>query len=242
MFKPQINPLRARQFFGTVIGVSIGILLYIFLPQKSNEKYLSLGPMNSGHEEFSCNSCHSDAEGNLWQQVQSNMQYGIGIRENPVDFGSIDVETKKCLACHERDNDRHPTHRFLEPKFRKAVEKVNSANCNTCHSEHKGKRVTIKKTNYCMNCHEDLTVKNDPLDTSHSTLIKNLAWDTCLQCHDFHGNHEYKAPTKMKDTIPTSTLKAYFEGGKDPYGEQKKFTALSEKEWIEKYLNKKKPK
>ena len=46
----------------------------------------------------------------------------------------------------------------------------------------------------------------------------------------------------MKDTIATATLKAYFNGGNDPYSAKKKFTALSEKEWIAKYLNKQKPK
>lgn len=236
MTKFAINPLRQRQFIGIIIGIVIGIAFFIVLPMDANEEYLSIGPMNSGHEGFSCNTCHSDAEGTLWQQIQSNAQYGIGLRENAVDFGTIDVETKKCLACHERDNDRHPTHRFLEPKFRKAVEKVNVANCNTCHSEHNGKRVTIKKTDYCMNCHEDLTVKSDPLDISHEQLIKDKAWDTCLQCHDFHGNHEYKAPEAMKDTISKSLLLQYFNGGKDVYSSQKKFTALSEKEWIKKYL------
>lgn len=234
----QINPLRQRQFIGIISGIILGSVLFFSLTRESNETYVSIGPMNSGHEGFSCNTCHSDAEGTLWQQIQSNMQYGIGLRKNSTDFGTIDVETKKCLACHDRDNDRHPTHRFLEPKFRKAVEKVNSADCNTCHSEHQGKRVTIKKTNYCMNCHEDLTVKNDPLDTSHTALIQAKAWDTCLQCHDFHGNHEYKVPSKMKDTIPRATLKIYFEGGKDPFSDKKKFVALSEKEWIQKYLNK----
>ncbi|WP_152286771.1 multiheme c-type cytochrome [Flavicella marina] len=237
MLKFQINPLRQRQFIGIILGIVLGTILLFTLSSESNEEYLSLGTMNTGHEDFSCNTCHSDAEGNLWQQVQSNIQYGMGLRENSVEFGTIDVETKKCLACHERDNDRHPTHRFLEPKFRKAVEKINTANCNTCHSEHHGKRVTLKKADYCMHCHEDLTVKNDPLDTSHAELIKNEAWVTCLQCHDFHGNHEYKVPHKMKDTIPLSTLKTYFNGGKDPFSSQKKFTALSEKEWIAKYLN-----
>lgn len=238
MYKFEINPLRKRQFIGTCIGVALGLLIFILLPLKSNEEYRSIGPMNAGHEEFSCNTCHSDAEGNLWQQVQTNMQYGMGLRENGTDFGTIDVETQKCLACHDRDNDRHPTHRFLEPKFRKAVAKIDATNCNTCHSEHHGKRVTIKKTNYCMNCHEDLTVKNDPLDVSHVKLIQDKAWGTCLQCHDFHGNHEYKVPNKMADTISTEHLKTYFEGGKDIYSENKKFTALSEKQWIEKYLKK----
>ncbi|MDG1804185.1 MAG: hypothetical protein P8H68_04010, partial [Flavicella sp.] len=109
MSKFQINPLRQRQAIGILSGFLIGGILFFLLTLKSNESYVSIGPMNSGHEEFSCNTCHADAEGNLWQQVQSNMQYGMGLRENGTEFGSIDVETKKCLACHDRDNDRHPT-------------------------------------------------------------------------------------------------------------------------------------
>ncbi len=222
---------------GVLTGIVVGSILFVFFSRTSNETYISIGPMNSGHEDFSCNTCHSDAEGNLWQQIQSNSQFAIGLRENAVDFGTIDVETKKCLACHERDNDRHPTHRFLEPKFKKAVKQINTANCNTCHSEHHGKRMTLQKTDYCMHCHEDLTVKNDPLDVPHSKLIANEAWGTCLQCHDFHGNHEYQVPHKMKDTISNIRLKQYFEGGIDVYSSNKKFVALSEKEWIAKYIS-----
>ncbi|WP_139957522.1 multiheme c-type cytochrome [Flavicella sediminum] len=235
----EINPLRFRQFIGICIGLILGLLLVVVFGQKSNEKYVSIGPMNVGHEEFSCNTCHADATGNLWQQLQSNLQYSIGLRENSVEFGTIDVKTKKCLVCHDRDNDRHPTHRFLEPKFRDAVKKINTANCNTCHSEHNAKRLTLKKVDYCMHCHEDLSVKNDPLDISHTDLIKNKEWSTCLQCHDFHGNHEYKVPTKLKDTITYKTLRAYFDGGKDPFSPKKKFIALSEKEWIKKYIDNK---
>jgi hypothetical protein len=87
-----------------------------------------------------------------------------------------------------------------------------------------------------MHCHSDLTVKNDPLDISHEQLIAEEQWDTCLQCHDFHGNHEYKTPSAIKDTISYEALHKYFEGGKDPFSQKKKFKALSEKEWIEKYL------
>jgi hypothetical protein len=40
----------------------------------------------------------------------------------------------------------------------------------------------------------------------------------------------------MKDTLSYEALDIYFNGGKDPYSTKKKFTALSEKEWIEKFL------
>lgn len=232
------NPLRKRQTIGMLVGICIGILAYVLLPLKSSEKYISMGPMNTGHEEFSCTTCHADAEGNLWQQIQSNLQYSIGLRKKNVPFGTLSVETENCLACHERDNDRHPTHRFLEPRFRKAITKIDATNCNTCHAEHNGKRLTLQKTDYCMNCHGDLEVKNDPLDISHSDLISQKKWGTCLQCHDFHGNHEYKVPKVLKDTFSIKNLEAYFKGGNDPYGNKKKFTALSEKEWIEKYIKK----
>jgi hypothetical protein len=176
----------------------------VILTRKATEEYLSIGSMNSGHEDFSYNTCHSDTEGNLWQQKQSNLQYGIALRENSTEWRAIDIETKKCLTYQEYGNERHPIHYFLEPRFKTVVEKINSASCNTCHSKHSEKRVTIK-TNYYINCQKDLTLKDDALNTM---LIKNMDRNTCLECHDFHENHEYK------DTIPLTTMKAYFEGGK----------------------------
>jgi len=232
----KIGALRQRQVIGILSGTLIGILICILLTNETNEEYLSIGPMNVGHGAFSCITCHSAANGNLWQQLQSNLQYSIGLRENSAEFGTVDVDTKKCLACHDRDNDRHPTHRFLEPKFRDAVKKINTTDCITCHSEHQNKRITIKNTNYCMRCHEDLTIENDPLDISHENLILNKEWQTCLQCHDFHGNHEYRIQEKLQDTIPLKVLKEYFDGGENPYGSKKKFVALSEKEWLKKYI------
>lgn len=228
------NPLRKRQTIGLIIGTLLGVLFYVLLTLESNEKYLSIGPMNLGHEEFSCITCHADANGNLWQQIQSNSHYVLGIEDRAFDFGSVDVDTKKCLDCHERDNDRHPTHRFNEPKYKDVLREINTTNCNTCHSEHHGKRVTLNKANYCINCHADLIVKNDPLDFSHENLIEHKQWGTCIQCHDFHGNHEYKTSIKMEDTIPQKKIMEYFNGGKDPYSDVKKYIALLEEELINK--------
>lgn len=233
----EINPLRKRQFYGIIIGIvvaTIAVCTLIFV--KPAEEYMSIGPMNTGHEGFSCNTCHSDAKGNWMQQIQSNSQYAIGMRKHAVEFGSLPADTKKCLACHERDNDRHPTHRFLEPKYKKAVKEIDATNCKTCHTEHNGIRLTLANGNYCINCHSDTKVKNDPVDIPHEELFNKGMWSTCLQCHDFHGNHQAKAATLMKDTIPMATIQNYFMGGNDPYKGVKKFKALSEQEWIKKYV------
>jgi hypothetical protein len=149
-----------------------------------------------------------------------------------VDFGTQDVTVKNCLGCHDRPNDRHPTYRFSEPRFKEAIAIINTTSCITCHAEHNGERVTVAKINYCVNCHQDLEVENDPVDIPHATLIVNKQWSTCIQCHDFHGNHKYEVPTKLKDTIPLSAIKAYTKGGKDPFGTNKKYIGLSEPEWI----------
>lgn len=237
MFK--ISPLRKRQFTGGIVGVLIGICVVLFLTLKSSEEYISLGPMNEGHDDLSCVTCHADAKGNLSQQIQSNIQFAIGMREHNVDFGTQDVTVENCLQCHDRPNDRHPNHRFSEPRFKEIIKVIDATTCITCHSEHNGERVTVAAVNYCMNCHQDLKVEEDPIDIPHETLIAEEQWNTCIQCHDFHGNHRYEVPTKLQDTIPMQTINAYLKGGKDPYGTDKKYIGLSEPEWIKLNLNKK---
>ncbi|WP_282087676.1 cytochrome c3 family protein [Aquimarina algiphila] len=236
------NPLRKRQYIGTLIGITVTIVAYIILPLKQTEDFLSLGPLNTGHEGLSCSACHTDAKGSLIQQLQSNMAYTFGTRKTKVDFGTQNVDNKKCIACHDRPNDRHPTHRFLEPKFKDAIANINATQCETCHREHNDTRVVLAEANFCINCHYDLEVKNDPIDVPHSTLISNKQWNTCLQCHDFHGNHLYKLAEKIEDTIPLQEIQNYLKGGKDPFSSKKKHLPLSEDEWLKmktKYTNSK---
>ncbi|WP_100612731.1 cytochrome c3 family protein [Confluentibacter lentus] len=230
MFK--VSPLRKRQFLGGIIGLVLGISIFYFFTRKSSETYISLGPMNAGHEDLSCFTCHADAKGNLWQQLQSNISHAVGARKDGVDFGTQDVTLNNCLGCHDRPNDRHPNYRFSEPRFKEAVKKIDARTCITCHSEHHSERVTVASIDYCMNCHQKLEVENDPLDIDHKTLIANEEWFTCIQCHDFHGNHTYKVPTKLKDTIPMKTIQDYFKGSEDPYGTNKKYIGLSQDEWL----------
>ena len=232
----KVSPLRKRQFIGGIIGISVGAFIFFFLTLDSSESYISLGPMNSGHAEVTCVACHADAKGNLMQQMQSNFEYAVGMRKHEVDFGTNDVTSDNCLSCHDRPNDRHPTYRFTEPRFKEAITHIDATTCITCHTEHKGQRVTIASIamNYCVNCHKDLEVEDDPVDTPHQVLIANKQWFTCIQCHDFHGNHTYQVATKLKDTIPMAVIQAYLKGGDDPYGTDKKYIGLSQDEWLKK--------
>ncbi|GAA4970389.1 cytochrome c3 family protein [Algibacter aquimarinus] len=230
MFK--VSPLRKRQFLGGVIGLVLGIGIFYVLTLEATEDYVSIGPMNTGHQDLSCFACHADAKGNLMQQIQSNISHAVGARKNGVDFGTQDVTVNNCLECHDRPNDRHPVHRFSEPRFKDAIKNIDATTCITCHTEHGGERVSVASINYCMNCHQDLEVENDPVDISHKDLISQESWNTCIQCHDFHGNHKYALPEKMSDTIPMQTIQNYFDGGEDPYGKVKKYIALSQEEWL----------
>jgi hypothetical protein len=66
-------------------------------------------------------------------------------------------------------------------------------------------------------------MKNDPLDVPHSELVAQNRWNTCLQCHDFHGNHIYEVPKLMKDTFSMEIIKSYLKGGDSPYTANKKY-------------------
>lgn len=225
---------RNRQKIGSLVGLAIAFIGLFLLSTKSGDSIRSIGPMNTGHEELSCNACHVEAKGSLTQQINSNFQHLIGTRKHPVDFGSEKVDNFKCMDCHNRPNDRHPTDRFLEPRFSETLQVIDATQCANCHKEHNETRLILEDGNFCINCHADLEVTNDPLDISHMELIAQEKWESCLQCHDFHGNHLYDLPKKMNDTIPLIKIMNYFKGDADPYSKKKKYDPLSEEQWLEK--------
>ncbi len=227
----RISRRRQRQWIGFGVGILITVVAYVTLSIPANEAFLSKGPMNKGHEGFSCESCHTPARGNVFQQLQANIMKAVGMRKTEADFGTENVDNKKCLDCHDRANDRHPLHRFTEPRFVEARKAIGVTYCESCHEEHNGLRITQVNTGYCENCHGDTEMKNDPLEVSHAELIAQEKWTTCLQCHDFHGNHLYEAAESLQDTIPLPVVRAYFDGGKSPYADKKKFYALTEEEF-----------
>ncbi|WP_412550237.1 cytochrome c3 family protein [Shimia sp. MIT910701] len=192
------------------------------LTQSKTQTALAHGPLIAAHDGVACVACHSKTPGTVRQQVQAQVRYVLGLRETPVDFGYAAVQSDQCLDCHARPNERHPIYRFREPRFGEAVQQVAARSCLGCHTEHRPEIVTAQPT-LCQACHGDLEVKNDPVDTPHVTLVAQDNWDSCLGCHDFHGNHAFKAPSKLAEALPAQAIWAYFEGGADPFGSPKLF-------------------
>jgi hypothetical protein len=212
---------RAAYAFGILV-VLAGLALVI-IPQSS--RFAAKGPANTGHDKLACTDCHKEAPGTLRQQLQAKVQFFFGLRETNPSFGHERVSNDVCTDCHARDQDTHPTHRFLEPRFEEARELLGADSCVGCHREHKGVRVTMEHTS-CETCHQDLALKNDPLDVSHRDLIAKGQWATCLGCHDYHGNHKRLTQTKLEDAYSTKAIQDYLAGGASPYGQELKFPSI----------------
>lgn len=173
--------------------------------------------MNVGHEHLECGSCHRPAPGTTRQQLQANVRTALGLRAAYVDFGMRAVGNADCRSCHDRPDDRHPVHRFLEPRFAEARAALSPQSCTSCHGEHTGRRATVEP-DACRHCHADLEIANDPTMPTHAALVGAAAWSSCLGCHDFHGNHDTSVPTTLEAAIAPATIERYLAGGADPYG------------------------
>jgi len=219
---------RKPQHIAYTVGIVIGLLGLAVLLLPAYDKFHVRGPMNSGHDTLKCESCHQEASGSLRQQIQANLRYAFGQREHLADFSHQAVSNENCLACHERPNDRHPVYRFLEPRFLKARENLSPQHCVSCHMEHNGQRVTRAEIGYCVHCHKKTKVRKDPLDVSHERLIALKRWESCLGCHDFHGNHKMKTKMSVEQIIPAEKIHAYFRGGISPYGNDRRYKAKKE--------------
>ena len=219
---------RRRQHLGYLAGLILGLGLVFVLLLPGQEQLHALGPMNTGHENLTCQSCHQEAEGTLRQQIQANVQHALGLRENNVSFGHEDVDNATCISCHERANDSHPVSRFFEPRFKEARATLAPETCTTCHNEHEGQRVTLPDLTYCQTCHQDTSIENDPITVSHEELIAANDWETCLGCHDYHGNHIMETETVVYKALPAHEIQAYFEGGPSPYSDERYYQAKQE--------------
>jgi predicted CXXCH cytochrome family protein len=200
--------------------LSIALLflpLLLLMPQAAEN--LPSNHFTVGHEQLKCAACHIDAPGTLRQQLQAKAAYLVGSRSESVAFVYKPINNAVCLECHSKPKDNHPSHRFWEPRFEEVRQSLAPQLCLSCHREHTDTRVSLTETKFCVSCHSDLVVKNDPLDVSHEKLIKDKNWGTCMGCHDFHGNHERKAQTKLADVIAEKAILDYFVNAKSPYGE-----------------------
>lgn len=203
-------------------GLAAALLLTLFLLLPQGEAFTPSGAANSGHENLACADCHTVAPGTVRQQLQAKLAYWMGRRENNAHFMKTAVSNTICSDCHARPNDNHPTHLFLEARYQSVRESLGPHLCVNCHREHQQRRVTLNDPGYCVACHDKLVVKNDPMDTPHAILIRQGNWQSCLGCHDYHGNHTQKAPLKLIQAADSKTLRQYFSGGASPYGSETK--------------------
>lgn len=175
------------------------------------EYFLMPGPSNVGHENLKCEDCHQSAEGSFRQKIQANTLFLLGMRTNSVDFGRKDVSNENCMTCHDKPDDRHPVYRFFEPRFKEVRQTLKPQYCISCHLEHCGKRVTLIDGEFCQSCHQKLVLKHDPISIPHEQLIQDKQWQTCLGCHDFHGNHIMETPKNLDQIISQERILEYFQ-------------------------------
>lgn len=213
------QPERRYVKIAYYLGVAIAIVSVALFALPGQQSWRAKGPANTGHQDLSCDSCHKAAAGTIRQQIQANVKYWLGVAERPGDLGYKAVDNAACLVCHERPNDRHPVFRFFEPRFAEARDAIAPQHCTSCHLEHQAKRVTLQDATFCVTCHQDTTLKNDPISVPHEQLISEQRWDSCMGCHDFHGNHVMETAIEIDQLIAPQAITEYFDGGRSPYSD-----------------------
>jgi hypothetical protein len=209
-----VSALRGRAYgVGVVVILAVGITLRL----PGGAWLQAPGPATPGHEGMDCAQCHERAEGTLRQQLQATVQHALGMRKTSADIGHRPVDDRACIECHDRPNDRHPTVRFREARFALARAERPVHRCTGCHLEHQGVRVTAPGT-VCQTCHGDLEVREDRVRPTHAALIADENWSTCLQCHDFHGNHTHVVAETLEDAFPLADVQEHLGRGRRAYG------------------------
>lgn len=222
-----VGGLTRNELIAVAAAVAAMVLLVWSIPPGMG--FRAAGPMNTGHNSLSCQDCHKPAAGSVRQQLGHNARTWLGLHDHdwvPIGYGEVD--NAACLECHERPNDRHPVERFEELRFAEQRATLGPHKCNNCHGEHQGERVAAVDAGFCVNCHSDLALDDDPIDTPHAELVAAERWNTCLTCHDFHGNHIRETPTRMADRLHDDAVVRYLEGGEDVFGLTKRYKALTQ--------------
>jgi ferredoxin-NADP reductase/bacterioferritin-associated ferredoxin len=230
-FLQPAKPLVRRSWknYGYRLGVGLALLPALWL-LPGLTSMVPHHQHNPGHQDLACQDCHRSAPGTMRQQLQAKVDYWLGRSEIKSAFVFKAVNNRVCLDCHNRADDHHPSHRFLEPRFAEVRATLGPQLCISCHREHHKRRLTLTDTGFCASCHAALTLKQDAITPTHASLIKAQRWQTCLGCHDFHNNHGWKAPTQLDAAISLQRIHDYFVTGSSPYGEvvQKARKSLAE--------------
>jgi hypothetical protein len=212
--RPAARSPRARSYLA---GALLGALpAFLLLPDL--QELRPHGHPNVGHEQLKCVACHAEAPGSTRQALQAKVKHALGLRETGAVLGMQPVGSATCVRCHANPDDRHAPNRFLEPRFDQARADTGAHLCASCHREHSAARVTVPSTAYCASCHQELRVQGDKASPTHEDLVRHKRWDTCLQCHDYHGNHKWTAPLRLQDGADLQVLEKYLRGGPSPYG------------------------
>jgi formate-dependent nitrite reductase cytochrome c552 subunit len=219
---PNPPPERPLKLAAYALGAALATVAFVAVIVPQAAGFHAKGPANTGHAMLACTDCHKQAPGTTRQQLQAKVQFWLGGRANDAAFGHERVGNAQCADCHAREQDSHPVHRFLEPRFAEARAALGADSCVSCHREHTGVRVTMPAT-ACATCHQELALKRDPLDVSHHELVARKDWQTCLGCHDFHGNHKRVTQTRVDAAFSTSAIRDYLAGGSSPYGRDMKY-------------------
>ena len=190
----------------------------LFLLTPAVARFVPNDAHNPGHVDLACADCHRDAPGTVRQQLQAKARHALGLRDSDAAFGMRPVGNAACIDCHDNPDDRHPAHRFLEPRFEAVRAEFAPQQCVSCHREHTGARISKVDTGFCASCHADMKVENDPTRPTHAALLAGRRWDTCLACHDFHGNHAHTPPQRLEQALSADDIRAYLRDGPSPYG------------------------
>jgi len=211
-------PVRTSRSRAWIAGACLAMLpLLLLLP--GLEQVRPHGHPNVGHAELKCVSCHVESPASTRQALQAKLKHVVGLRQTGAVLGMQPVTSATCVQCHANSDDRHAPNRFLEPRFEQARAETGAQQCVSCHREHSAVRVTAPSTGYCVSCHQDLKVKEDRTSPTHDYLVRNKQWTSCLQCHDYHGNHKWNAPLRLQDGATLEVLNKYLQGGPSPFGE-----------------------
>jgi ferredoxin-NADP reductase/bacterioferritin-associated ferredoxin len=201
------------------VGAALFLLIAFFFSSTTGQMLMTTGHPNVGHEALSCHECHTPSMGSTRQQAQALIQHWLNNR-TVVSWQYEPVNNDVCIRCHDRSNDVHAAHLFQESKYADIRDTLGPDRCVSCHHEHRGVLVTQTMT-FCQSCHQDMNFKNDalqpPNSPTHSDLVAQAQWDTCLGCHDYHGTHQWDSPTEFEQRIQASDVKSYLNGSQPLY-------------------------